>query len=116
LYLDRFQLPILSRLNHQPDNISDLMLRHPTQPFVGVASSRNETLIIQALSMLSIDERLTIATIALTSTIDETQSHLMTELQLEQQLKIAANLAIDDYKNDPELTVFTSLDGSDFLE
>jgi hypothetical protein len=26
-------LPILSCLNHQPDNISDLMLRHPTQPF-----------------------------------------------------------------------------------
>ncbi len=74
------------------------------------------TEIIQALPMLSIDERLTIATIALTSTIHETQSHVMTELQLEQQLKIAANLAINDYKNDPELTIFTSLDGSDFLE
>jgi hypothetical protein len=60
--------------------------------------------------------RLTIATIALTSTIQESQPSVMTELQLEQQLKIAANLAIDDYKNDPELTIFTSLDGSDFLE
>jgi hypothetical protein len=74
------------------------------------------TEIIQALSTLSIDERLTIATIALTSTLHEAQAQDMTELQLEQQLKIAANLAIDDYKNDPELTIFTSLDGSDFLE
>jgi hypothetical protein len=74
------------------------------------------TEIIQALPTLSIDERLTIATIALTSTIHETQTNVMTEFQLEQQLKIAANLAIDDYKNDPELTIFTSLDGSDFLE
>jgi hypothetical protein len=40
----------------------------------------------------------------------------MTERQLEQQLRIAANLAIDDYTHDPELTIFTSLDGSDFLE
>jgi hypothetical protein len=74
------------------------------------------TEIIQALPTLSIDDRLTIATIALTSTIHETQTHVATKLQLEQQLKIAANLAIDDYKNDPELTIFTSLDGSDFLE
>jgi hypothetical protein len=28
-------LPILPSLNHQPNNISYLMLRHPTQPFVG---------------------------------------------------------------------------------
>ncbi len=74
------------------------------------------TEIIQALPTLSIDERLTIATIALTSTIDETQTNMMTGFQLEQQLRIAANLAIDDYKNDLELTIFTSLDGSDFLE
>jgi hypothetical protein len=37
----------------------------------------------------------------------------MTERQLEQQLRIAANLAIDDYTHDPELTIFTSLDGED---
>ena len=74
------------------------------------------TEIIQALPTLSIDERLTIATIALTSMTHEAQTNVMTKLQLEQQLKIAANLAIDDYKNDPELTIFTSLDGSDFLE
>ena len=40
----------------------------------------------------------------------------MTEQQLEQQLRIADNLAIDDYTNDSELTIFTSLDGEDFLE
>jgi hypothetical protein len=40
----------------------------------------------------------------------------MTDRQLEQQLRVAANLAIADYTNDPELTIFTSLDGEDFLE
>jgi hypothetical protein len=72
------------------------------------------TEIIKALPTLSIDERLTIATIALNSI--ETQKQAMTERQLEQQLRIAANLAIDDYTTDPELTIFTSLDGEDFLE
>jgi hypothetical protein len=40
----------------------------------------------------------------------------MTALQLDQQLRIAANLAIDDYTNDPELTIFTNLDREDFLD
>jgi hypothetical protein len=72
------------------------------------------TEIIKALPTLSIDERLTIATIALNSI--ETQKQSMTEGQLEQQLKIAANLALNDYVTDPELTIFTSLDNEDFLE
>jgi hypothetical protein len=72
------------------------------------------TEIIKALPTLSIDERLTIATVALNSI--ETQKQVMSERQLEQQLRIAANLAIDDYTTDPELTIFTSLDGEDFLE
>ncbi len=72
------------------------------------------TEIINALSTLSIDERLSIATIALNSI--EAQKQVMTERQLEQQLRIAANLAIDDYAHDPELTIFTTLDGEDFLE
>ena len=38
------------------------------------------------------------------------------EKQLDQQLRIAANLAVDDYANDRELTIFISLDGEDFLE
>jgi hypothetical protein len=73
------------------------------------------TEIIQALTTLSIDDRLMIATIAVTSTLDETHPHI-TERQLEQQLRITANLAVDDYTNDPEFTIFTSLDGLDFLE
>lgn len=36
--------------------------------------------------------------------------------QINQQLKIAALLALDDYINDPELTAFTALDGEDFYE
>jgi hypothetical protein len=72
------------------------------------------TEIIKALPTLSIDERLSIATIALSSI--ETQKQVMTERQLEQQLRVAANLAIDDYANDPELTILTSLDSEDFLE
>jgi hypothetical protein len=72
--------------------------------------------IIKALPTLSIDDRLTIATIALGSIDFEAQKLVMTEQQLEQQLRIAANLAIDDYTNDRELTIFTNLDGEDFLD
>lgn len=72
------------------------------------------TEIIKALPTLSIDERLSIATVALNSI--EAQKQVMTDRQLEQQLRVAANLAIDDYTNDSELTIFTSLDGEDFLE
>jgi hypothetical protein len=71
------------------------------------------TEIIKALPTLSIDERLSIATVALNSI--ETQTQVMTDRQLEQQ-RVAANLAIADYTHDPELTIFTSLDGEDFLE
>ena len=38
------------------------------------------------------------------------------EMKTDLQLKIATQLAIDDYTNDQELTIFTSLDGEDFLE
>jgi hypothetical protein len=72
------------------------------------------TEIIEVLPTLSIEDRLNIATIALDS-IDP-RSAIMTEQQLEQQLRLAANLAVDDYTNDRELTIFTSLDGEDFLE
>jgi hypothetical protein len=72
------------------------------------------TEIIKLLPTLSIDDRLTIATIALNSI--ETEDSAKIDLQLERQLRIAANLAVDDYTNDRELTVFTSLDGENFLE
>jgi hypothetical protein len=72
------------------------------------------TEIIKLLHTLSIDDRLKIATIALNSI--ETEDSEKIDLQLERQLRIAANLAVDDYTNDRELTIFTSLDGEDFLE
>lgn len=70
--------------------------------------------IIKLLPTLSSDDRLTIAKIALNSI--EMQSSVITEQQLEQQLRIAANLAIDDYTNDRELTIFANLDVEDFLD
>ena len=74
--------------------------------------------IIKALPTLSIDDRLTIATIALNSIIEGRRSSVETgiEMNTDLQLKIAAQLAIDDYTNDRELTIFTNLDGEDFLE
>jgi hypothetical protein len=70
--------------------------------------------IIKALPKLSIDDRLTIAEIALSSI--DIKGQVITERQLEQKLRMAANLAIADYSNDRELTIFTDLDGEDFLE
>ena len=74
--------------------------------------------IIKALPTLSIDDRLTIATIALNSIIEGRRASVETgiEMNADLQLKIAAKLAIDDYTNDRELTIFTNLDGEDFLE
>ena len=74
--------------------------------------------IIKALPTLSIDDRLTIATIALNSIIEGRRSSVETgiEMNTDLQLKIAAQLAIDDYTNDRELTIFTNLDGENFLE
>jgi hypothetical protein len=70
--------------------------------------------IIQLLPTLSIDERLAIATMALNSIESEDDPEL--DSQLDRQLRIAAKLAVDDYRNDLELTAFTSLDGEDFWE
>jgi len=39
-----------------------------------------------------------------------------THAQINQQLRIAALLAVDDYSNDSELMAFSSLDGEDFYE
>jgi hypothetical protein len=46
----------------------------------------------------------------------QTTISIPTREQINQQLKIAALLAVDDYANDSELTAFTSLDGEDFYE
>jgi hypothetical protein len=71
--------------------------------------------IIKLLPTLSIEDRLTIANIALNSIEIETEEHTDLEPQLDRQLRMAANLAVDDYRNDRELTIFTSLDGEEFL-
>ncbi len=70
------------------------------------------TEIIKLLPTLSIEDRIEIATIALNS-ISEQKSE--NKEQLQQQLRLAASLAIDDYTNDRELTIFTCLDREDFL-
>ena len=56
--------------------------------------------------------------IALNSIIEGRRSSVETgiEMNTDLQLKIAAQLAIDDYTNDRELTIFTNLDGENFLE
>ena len=74
--------------------------------------------IIKALPNLSIDDRLIIATIALKSIIEGRRSSVETgiEMNTDLQLKIAAQSAIQDYTSDRELTIFTNLDGEDFLE
>jgi hypothetical protein len=77
------------------------------------------TEIIELLPTLSIEDRIEIATIALNSIREQQSAHnaenrAQLDSQLEQQLRMAASLAVDDYTNDHELTAFTCLDGEDF--
>jgi hypothetical protein len=78
------------------------------------------TEILELLPTLSIEDRIEIATIALNSIREQSahnaENRAQLDSQLEQQLRMAASLAVDDYTNDRELTVFTCLDGEDFLE
>jgi hypothetical protein len=78
------------------------------------------TEIIKLLPTLSIDDRLEIATIALNSIREQKLPHQpenKVEIDpLEQQLRTAASLAVEDYTNDRELTIFTCLDGEEFLD
>ena len=37
-------------------------------------------------------------------------------MEQDRTLEMAADRLYDDYKNDPELTIFTQLDGEDFYE
>jgi hypothetical protein len=75
------------------------------------------TEIIKLLPTLSIEDRIEIATIALNSIREQQSAHkLENKEQINSQLRMAASLAIDDYTKDRELTIFTCLDGEDFLE
>ncbi|MEI6329579.1 MAG: hypothetical protein WCP16_10130 [Pseudanabaena sp. ELA645] len=71
------------------------------------------TEILQTIPKLSQEDCFQIAEILLQRLLIQTKP---TRTQINQQLKIAALLAVDDYTNDPELTALTTLDGEDFYE
>jgi hypothetical protein len=71
------------------------------------------TEILQTIPNLSQADCFQIAEILLQRLLTQTKP---TRAQINQQLKIAALLAVDDYTNDPELTALTALDGEDFYE
>ena len=66
--------------------------------------------ILQTIPKLSQADCFQIAEILLQRLLTQTKP---TRTQINQQLKIAALLAVDDYINDPELTALTALDGED---
>lgn len=68
--------------------------------------------ILQALSHLTISDRLKVAETALHLIRQEQQG--LTKEQQRQQMEIAAMTAVSDYSTDSELVVFTDLDGEDF--
>ena len=69
------------------------------------------TEILQTIPKLSQEDCFQIAETLLQRLLTQTKP---TRAQINQQLKIAALLAVDDYTNDPELTALTALDGEDF--
>jgi hypothetical protein len=72
------------------------------------------TEILQALQNLTSAERLTIAEAALGLAHTDWQS--LNADARRTQLELAAAAAVVDYETNPELTVFTELDGEDFCE
>ncbi len=70
------------------------------------------TEILQTIPQLSQEDCFQIAE----TLLQRLQTSIPTRAQINQQLRIAALLAVDDYSNDAELTAFTSLDGEDFYE
>jgi hypothetical protein len=71
------------------------------------------TEILQTIPKLSQAECFQIAEILLQRLLTQTKP---TRAQINQQLKIAALVAVDDYTNDSELTALTALDGEGFYE
>ena len=70
--------------------------------------------ILQALQSLTPAERLTVAEAALS--LVHTDWPTLSGDKRRTQLELAAAAAVADYTTDPELTVFTDLDGEDFCE
>jgi hypothetical protein len=71
------------------------------------------TEILQTIPKLSQEDCVQIAEILLQRLLTKTKP---THAQINQQLKIAALLAVDDYTNDPEFTALIALDGEDIYE
>ena len=71
------------------------------------------TEILQTIPKLSQEDCFQIAEILLQRLLTQTKP---TRTQINQQLKIATLLAVEDYTNDSELTALTALDGEDFYE
>jgi hypothetical protein len=70
--------------------------------------------IIQALSNLSVSDRLMIAESALKLVLQEQKS--LTQDEKKQQLLLASITAISDYAPNGELNVFGDLEGEDFYD
>ena len=71
------------------------------------------TEILQTIPKLSQEDCFQIAEILLQRLLTQTKP---THEQINQQLKVAALLAVDDYTNDLELTALTARDGEEFYE
>ena len=71
------------------------------------------TEILQTIPQLSQEDCFQIAEILLQRLLTQTNP---TRAQINQQLKVAALLAVDDYTNDLELTALTALDSENFYE
>ena len=71
------------------------------------------TKILQTIPQLSQEDCFQIAEILLQRLLTQTNP---TRAQINQQLKVAALLAVDDYTNDPELIALTAFDSEDFYE
>ena len=71
------------------------------------------TEILQTIPQLSQEDCFQIAEILLQRLLTQTNP---TRDQINQQLKVAALLAVDDYTNDLELTALTALNGENFYE
>ena len=69
--------------------------------------------ILQTIPKLSQEDCFQIAEILLQRLLTQTNP---TRAQINQQLKVAALLAVDDYTNNLELTALTALNGENFYE
>jgi hypothetical protein len=74
-----------------------------------------QTEILEALRKLTAVERLTIIQAALQQMRDDLQhrERLLTQVDEKQQLAVAAETLLPDYKAGGELTIFTALDSED---